>query len=241
MTQKKDVRRRRQHAAKGCSAARRRATAACSPRPSTNRKRCCPERGWRWSCSKTDQAATGDSHTWKLHREEQSAPLTDYRTGQTRTVKMVSMLVPEGWEMKPQPSPERSARSTAMTTPAASCSARAAVTGLSAFWCCRRQLRSGPPTRHSLQQKRQFNQQWKVSICDVKPPQPLTAYLQENTPKIMPGTQTLGRRGSADTGAHRAVAADRRRRQSADVRAGRADVCRSRPTAHLLQRQRTPV
>ncbi len=42
-------------------------------------------------------SAAADAHVWHLKLESRSAPLTDYSNGQTRTVKMVSMLVPDGW------------------------------------------------------------------------------------------------------------------------------------------------
>jgi hypothetical protein len=42
-------------------------------------------------------ASAADAHTFHLKLEQRSAPLTDYSNGQTRNVKMVSMLVPDGW------------------------------------------------------------------------------------------------------------------------------------------------
>jgi hypothetical protein len=47
----------------------------------------------------TASTATADAHTWHLKLESRSVPLTDYSNGQTRDVKMMSMLVPDGWSM----------------------------------------------------------------------------------------------------------------------------------------------
>ena len=135
--------------------------------------------------------ASGDAHTWKLKREEQSAPLTDWRSGQTRTFKMVSMLVPEGWTMQPQPGPtfgkiDCNDNSSRFVLSAKSSDGSIGILALPAsatLWSTNQSV---------LQQKRQFNQQWKVSVCDLKQPESLSAYMQANIPKIMPGTQSIG-------------------------------------------------
>ena len=49
--------------------------------------------------------SNGDAHTWHLKREERSAQLTDWQTHQTRDFKMMSMLLPVGWELNVRPGP----------------------------------------------------------------------------------------------------------------------------------------
>src|ERR1039458_2727081 len=51
----------------------------------------------------TSSTSGSDGHTWHLKREERSAPLTDWQTHQTRTLKMMSMLVPVGWQLDVRP------------------------------------------------------------------------------------------------------------------------------------------
>ncbi|MGA8939907.1 MAG: hypothetical protein WB439_12160 [Acidobacteriaceae bacterium] len=40
-----------------------------------------------------------------LHREERSAPLTDWQTHQSRNFRMMSMLLPTGWQLEVRPGP----------------------------------------------------------------------------------------------------------------------------------------
>jgi hypothetical protein len=51
------------------------------------------------SASAATSTTPADAHTWHLKLESRSVPLTDYSNGQTRDVKMMSMLVPDGWSM----------------------------------------------------------------------------------------------------------------------------------------------
>jgi len=53
----------------------------------------------------TSSTSGSDGHTWHLRREERSAPLTDWQTHQTRTFKMMSMLLPVGWQLDVRPGP----------------------------------------------------------------------------------------------------------------------------------------
>jgi len=134
-------------------------------------------------------APTGDGHTWRLKRQEQTAPLTDWRTGQTRTYRMVSMLVPEGWSMTPAPGEtfgkiDCANQSSRFLLSSVSPDKSTGVVVLPA------QATMWSTNQNYLQQSAAFARQWKASACTIRQPQSFADGLREGASKLMPGAQT---------------------------------------------------
>jgi hypothetical protein len=137
------------------------------------------------------KASAPDTQTWKLKRVEQSAPLTDWRTGQTRTYRMMNMLLPDAWTMEPRPGPDfgkidcadNSSRFLLSAISADKSTGILVVPAQATLWSTNQAY---------LQQRAAFARQWKSSACTIEQPKALSAALLEAAPKLVPGAQIVG-------------------------------------------------
>ena len=132
------------------------------------------------------------SQVWHLRREERSAPLTDWRTHQSRNFNMMSMLLPVGWQLVVQPGPNFA------TIDCADTSGRIIVTAASADKSVGLMVLPADATMFSssqafLQQKQRIISDFRGAFhCTIARPEPLSASLAEGAAKIVPGMHSVG-------------------------------------------------
>jgi hypothetical protein len=142
--------------------------------------------------SSCDAQKKADTHTWHLKREERSAPLTDWETGQTRTFKMMSMLVPEGWTMQPSPGANFA------KVDCADMSGRIQIAAMNADKSIGVLVIPAGASMSAtnpalLQQKMQLLHDFKSGFdCSIEQPQPLPQKMQQGATMIVPGAQIVG-------------------------------------------------
>jgi hypothetical protein len=137
-------------------------------------------------------APTGDAHTWHLKREERSAPLTDWQTHQSHEFKMMSMLVPVGWQLDVRPGPNFA------TIDCADNSGRIIVASSSpdksmgvVVFPANASMSS--TSQAFLQQKSGVMRNFKGTFnCSIEPPQPLSVLLPDGASKIAPEAHIMG-------------------------------------------------
>ena len=133
-----------------------------------------------------------DTQVWHLRREERSAPLTDWRTHQSRNFKMMSMLLPTGWQLDVRPGPNFA------TIDCADTSGRIIVSAASADRSIGLVVLPADATMSTnsqafLQQKQRMMSDFRGAFhCTIARPEPLAALLSESAAKIAPGTHPVG-------------------------------------------------
>jgi hypothetical protein len=136
--------------------------------------------------------AKGDDHTWHLKREERSAPLTDWQTHQSRTFKMMSMLLPVGWQLDVRPGPNFATIDCADTSGRIIVSAASADKSMGILVLPSNASMSSD-NEAFLQQKQNVMRNFKGAFnCSVEQPMPLSVDLKENATKLVPGAQIVG-------------------------------------------------
>lgn len=137
-------------------------------------------------------AVNADAHTWHLKREERSAPLTDWQTHQTRSFKMMSMLVPVGWQLDVRPGANFA------TIDCADTSGRIMITATSPDKSTGILVIPASATMSSdsqafLQQKEGIMRNFKGAFdCRIQRPEPLLTSLSEVAAKTLPGAHEVG-------------------------------------------------
>ena len=137
-------------------------------------------------------AASPDIHAWHLTREERSAPLTDWQTHQTRTFKMMSMLVPAGWQLDVRPGSNFATIDCADTSGRILISASSPdkSTGILIFPA---NASMSSNSQLFLQQKQGVMRNFKNAFnCSIEQPKPLAQALAEGASKLIPGAQVMG-------------------------------------------------
>lgn len=145
------------------------------------------------SASRTaNTAASADAHTWHLKREEQSAPLTDWQTNQSRTFKMMSMLVPVGWSMQPTPGPNFAKIDCADTSDRIVITAENPEKTLGVYVIPANASMSTSNQAY-IQRKQQIMRDFKGAFnCTLEQPIGLAENLRQGAPKLFPGAQVIG-------------------------------------------------
>jgi hypothetical protein len=131
---------------------------------------------------------TADPHAIHLHREQRSAPLTDWQTGQTRTFPMMSMLLPAGWQLNVQPGPDFAKIDCADTSGRIMVSAISPdqTTGILV-------LPTSAVTSSLTPQKADVLRHFSSGFdCKVEQPMSLTAKLQDGATRLFPGAHATG-------------------------------------------------
>jgi hypothetical protein len=142
------------------------------------------------TASTTTTAA--DAHTWHLKREERSAPLTDWQTHQSRTFKMMSMLLPVGWQLDVRPGPNFA------TIDCADTSGRIIVSAANpdktmGILVLPYNASMSSNNQAFVQQKQAVMRNFKGAFnCSVEQPMPLSENLTEAATKLVPGAQIVG-------------------------------------------------
>jgi hypothetical protein len=135
---------------------------------------------------------SGDPQVWHLKREERSAPLTDWQTHQTRTFKMLSMLLPTGWQLDVRPGPNFAKIDCADT------SGRLLISATSSDKSVGVVVLPASATMFSnsqsfLQQKQGMLHDFKGAFdCAVVRPESLETVLSDGAAHIAPGTHVVG-------------------------------------------------
>ena len=133
-----------------------------------------------------------ETQAWHLRREERSAPLTDWQTYQSRNFKMMSMLLPVGWQLEVRPGPNFA------TIDCADTSGRIMVSAASADKSVGLVVLPADATMFSnsqsfLQQKQRMISDFRGAFhCTIARPEPLAALLSEGVAKIAPGMHSVG-------------------------------------------------
>jgi hypothetical protein len=133
--------------------------------------------------------SAADAHTWHLKRDEETAPMQDFQTGQTRITKMMSMLIPVGWTMQPTPPSNFGSIDCAGTADRIQIAALNSdksmgllvIPTAASMWASNQGI---------LQQKMQGVRSAAIN-CSIKRPEPLAERLQEDATKIVPGAQVV--------------------------------------------------
>jgi hypothetical protein len=150
----------------------------------------CPAQ--RLASQAKDGAPSGDGHAWHLTREERSAPLTDWQTHQSHNFRMMSMLLPIGWQLDVRPGPNFA------TIDCADQSGRIIVsasspdksTGILVFPA---NASMSSNSQAFLQQKQGIMRNFKGAFnCTIDQPKPLSETLQEGARKLFAGAQVVG-------------------------------------------------
>ena len=134
----------------------------------------------------------GDAHTWHLKREERSAPLTDWQTHQTRNFKMMSMLVPVGWDLEVRPGPNFATIDCADTSGRIIVSATSPdkSTGILIIPANASMSLTNPGF---LQQKTEIMRNFKRAFnCNIEQTKPLSANLAEGAARLFPEAHAVG-------------------------------------------------
>jgi len=133
-----------------------------------------------------------DAHTFHLKLETRSAPLTDYSTGQTRTVKMMSMLVPDGWSI------DQGATKNFVTIDCADTSGRIAINAANpektmGIFVIPTSASMSTNNQMYLRQKQEVLHNFPNAFdCRLEPPVTLAENFQQGVPKLFPGAQIVG-------------------------------------------------
>jgi hypothetical protein len=135
--------------------------------------------------------STADAHVWHLKRDEETAPMKDWQTGQTRTIKMMNMLVPADWTMKLSASPNFAKIDCAGT------SGRIQIDALSedksmGVMVIPTAASVSASNQRILQPQMQMMQGRVVFNCSMERPEPLAERLQQSATMIVPGAQVVG-------------------------------------------------
>jgi hypothetical protein len=136
--------------------------------------------------------AASNAPTWRLERQERSAPLTDWQTHQTRNFKMVSMLLPVGWSMNPTPG------NNFATIDCADTSGRIVLTATNpektmGIFVIPANASMSSTNQGFLQQKQGIMRNFPNAFkCSVEQPIGLAENLLQGAPKIFPGAQAVG-------------------------------------------------
>ncbi len=134
----------------------------------------------------------GEAQVWHLKREERSAPLTDWKTHQSRNFKMMSMLLPMGWQLEVRPGPNFA------TIDCADNSGRIIVSVASPDKSVGLVVLPADATMDSnsqafLQRKQAILRDFPRAFhCTISRPESLTSALSEGAAKIAPGTHIVG-------------------------------------------------
>lgn len=130
--------------------------------------------------------------TWHLTREERSAPLTDWQTHQSRNFKMMSMLLPVGWQLDVRPGPNFATIDCADTSGRIMISATSTDKGTGIFVIpANASMSSNSPA--FLQQKEGIMRNFKgVFNCTIEQPKTLSVALPEGAEKIIAGAHIVG-------------------------------------------------
>lgn len=136
--------------------------------------------------------APTEAQIWHLKREERSAPLTDWQTHQSRNFKMMSMLLPAGWQLEVRPGPNFA------TIDCADNSGRIVVSAASPDKSVGLVVLPADATMDSnsqafLQRKQTIFRDFKRAFhCTIARPESLVTALSEGAAKIAPGTHAVG-------------------------------------------------
>ena len=133
-----------------------------------------------------------DGHTWHLKREERSAPLTDWQTHQSRNFKMMSMLLPVGWQLDVRPGPNFATIDCADTSGRIMISVTSPDKGTGIFVIPANASMSSN-SQAFLQQKADIMRNFKGAFnCTIEQPKTLSVALPEGAEKIIPGAHIVG-------------------------------------------------
>ena len=134
-----------------------------------------------------------DGHTWHLKREERSAPLTDWQTHQSRNFKMMSMLLPVGWQLDVRPGPNFATIDCADTSGRIMISATSPDKGTGIFVIPANASMSSN-SQAFLRQEEGIMRNFKGAFNCATTPQPetLAASLQQGALMIAPDAHAVG-------------------------------------------------
>jgi hypothetical protein len=137
-------------------------------------------------------AGSGDTQVWHLKREERSAPLTDWQTHQSRNFKMMSMLLPTGWQLEVKPGPNFA------TVDCADTSGRILVSATSpdstmGLLVLPAEANMSSDSQAFLRRMQSVFQNFKGTFhCTIAPPETLANSLSQGAAKIAPGSHVVG-------------------------------------------------
>ena len=135
---------------------------------------------------------TADPHVLHLHREERSAPLTDWQTNQSHNFKMMSMLLPVGWQLDVRPGQNFATIDCADTSGRIIVSATSPdkTTGILVLPANANMWTNNQPF---LQQKQNIMRNFKGAFnCSIEQPKPLSVAMPEGAAKLVPGARVEG-------------------------------------------------
>ncbi len=127
-------------------------------------------------------------HAWKLHREEKTAEVTDPNTQQNIHMKIMNMLLPDGWKFNVRPGAgiDCAYNDGRLLVAAAT---QDETTGILIYPA---QATFYSTSRIAMQQRAAFSQQWKAFPCTIEQPQSFDAGMHEVATKLMPDGRVLG-------------------------------------------------
>ncbi len=135
---------------------------------------------------------TADAHVFRLHREERSAPLTDWQTNQSHNFKMMSMLLPVGWQLDVRPGQNFATIDCADTSGRIIVSAASPdkTTGILVLPA---NANMWTNNQAFLQQKQTIMRNFKGAFnCSVEQPKPLSVAMSEGAAKLVFGAHIEG-------------------------------------------------
>jgi hypothetical protein len=129
-----------------------------------------------------------DTHAIHLHREERSAPLTDWQTHQSRDFRMMSMLLPTGWQLNTRPGPDFAKIDCADNSGRIMVSATSPDQGTGILILPSSAVTSAV-SPHKADVLRHFSGTFD---CKIEPPMSLAAKLQDGAARLFPGAHVSG-------------------------------------------------
>jgi hypothetical protein len=135
--------------------------------------------------------AANDGHTWHLKREEKSMSMTDWQTNQQRSVKLMNMLLPVGWQLQAGPGGNSSTLDCADTSGGLLILANNPENTLGVV-IVPTFTNMSTDSQAVIQQERQLMQNFKAVKCTIEEEKGLAASLREGISKLVPGAQLVG-------------------------------------------------
>ncbi|MEO6965107.1 MAG: hypothetical protein ABI076_04320, partial [Acidobacteriaceae bacterium] len=131
------------------------------------------------------------THVWHMKRVEQTAPLDDPQTGQSRQYRGLSMLIPTDWtwtagSLQGDPATDCAfnyGRISARVVSADHKSQLLISHGQATFWSS---------NRSALQQRAAFSQQWKLAPCTIEQPKTIAQVFETLVPHLMKNGHAVG-------------------------------------------------
>jgi hypothetical protein len=142
--------------------------------------------------SSAGPGATADAHSWHLKLQERSAPLTDYQTGQTRNIKMMSMLLPDGWTL------DQGATKNFAKIDCADTSGRIAINAINpdktmGIYVIPASASMSTNNQNFLRQKEDVMHNFpNAFVCQNEQPMGLAENFQQGVPKLFADAQIVG-------------------------------------------------